>query len=344
VVDTERPNVILQPLPTRPASNGLSAVGVKWDVRDENLDLNALQLSVRWAGRGQWVPIRDIRIEPSGEDTRSIQPGNRMEYRLVARDKAGNIGEQTVIVGSDVGQRFVGQPDGDRGSAFGTGRAVNRPKYKLVNDKRVALESAIREKGKSGIAALELWVTTNRTDWKKVEAQPELSGNSEKPKLIFDAPQDGLYGFTIVARSGANIGDSPPTARDEPQIWVEVDTQKPEAKFHEVRFALPNDPRTMLVTWEASDKNLDVQPIILQYTESDSPQDKDWKDVNPSGPLSNTGKHVFPTPNISGFKFRLRMKVFDRAGNQTVVEYEKPIVVDLVRPRVEITDAVPAKP
>jgi hypothetical protein len=342
VVDTERPSVILQPLPTRPANDGFVAVGVTWKVTDDNLDLRNLRLEVRWAGQSHWVPITDKQIGPQGDDIRSIRPGQRMEYRLRARDKAGNVGEQSVVVGSDVGPASPGLSD--RFNTVGTGRAITRPKYTLVNHNRVAIDFVVKEKGKSGIAALDLWVTTNRADWKKVEQSGSAPVDSDKVVLYFDAPQDGLYGFTGVARSGANIGDLPPTSRDEPQIWVEVDTKPPEAKFLEVRFALPNDPRTMLVTWEASDKNLDVQPIILQYCEGNEPQsDKDWKDVNPAGPLSNTGKHVFPTPNISGFQFRLRMKVFDRAGNQTVVTYEKPIVVDLVRPRVEITGASPAK-
>jgi len=350
VVDTKAPVVFLQSLPIREKGDGSFVVGVKWDLKDDNLDPRSVRLDVRWVGQVNWVQVpTEARLPAQGDYFWTFQPDyRRMEVRLSARDKAGNPANQLVVVGSGVGPAVASGPDGsERFNTVGTGRAIARSRFTLVNKPNIALEYHVLEKGKSGIASVELWVTQNRTDWKKVEQAGEPQINGDKASLVFNAPQDGLYGFTMVARSGANIASqAPPTARDEPQIWVEVDTKPPEAKFLEVRFALPNDPRSMLVTWEAADKNLDVQPIILQYCEENSSDEKAWKDINPTGPLSNTGRYVFATPNLSGnaFKFYLRMKVFDRAGNQTKLVYDKPIVVDLVRPRVEITDAMPAKP
>ena len=122
---------------------------------------------------------------------------------------------------------------------------------------------------------------------------------------------------------------------------MEVVTKSPEAKILDVKFANPNDARAITIAWTASDKYLLPNPIILEYRVKDS--DK-WQEL--SSPLPNTGKCTVATPPLANndYQFFLRMRVIDRATNQTEVIYEKPIVVDLIRPRVEITDALPAKP
>src|SRR5262249_2792855 len=89
VVDTPKPDVILRRFSPRPG-----VVGVQWEVRDENLDTNAIRLEGRWAGQEQWLPLdADGRPGASGERTWSLQPTQRLEVRLRASDLARNVGE-----------------------------------------------------------------------------------------------------------------------------------------------------------------------------------------------------------------------------------------------------------
>ncbi|MFL5341251.1 MAG: hypothetical protein ACJ8F7_13975 [Gemmataceae bacterium] len=334
VIDTERPTILLRPLQSKPSQRnpGEVVVGVQWDVQDDHLDPRGVRLEVRWAGQGVWRPILDKQIGPQGEDTRSFDSRARMEYRLTARDLAGNEASQVVVVGAGGGAN-VGRSNDPGGTGHGRGS------FRLLNSMDIVLPFSVREKGPSGIANYDLWMTIDRKEWKKVSGAPFTEG--DKPTVTYHADKDAVYGFTIIAHSRANLSYPAPKDGDEPQFWVEVDTTKPEAKFLDVKFASPNDARAITVTWIASDKNLEATPILLEYRVKET--DK-WQELAP--PMPNTGKYTVATPQLgtSDYQFFLQMRVIDRAGNQLVVPYEKPIIVDLIRPHIEITDAMPAKP
>jgi hypothetical protein len=335
VVDTEKPTISLRPLPSKPtATPGQISVGVQWDVQDDNLDPRSLRLDVRWAGQGQWSPITDKPITAHGEDIRGIPDRLRMEVRLTARDYAGNEAAQTVMVGAGGGLTS------DSGGYATTPSSTRRRGVVLLNRHDFTLEFAVREKGPSGIAGYELWMTTNRKDWKKVPAEFKSPGDTEKATVSTRVEKDDYYGFTIIARSGANLSRPQPKDGDEPQIWVEIDTKPPEAKITDVTFQMPNDNRAIVITWTAKDEHLEASPISFEYRVKDTDP---WKEL--AYGLPNLGKHTVATPQLGSndYQFFIRMKVVDRAANQTVVEFPKPIVIDLIRPHVEITDVMPAK-
>ena len=144
---------------------------------------------------------------------------------------------------------------------------------------------------------------------------------------------------SLIATSRANLSQPPPTSSRDVQVFVKVDTKAPEAKLVEVKFAQPIDPQYLTISWQASDENLGATPISLQYALEENPTDgSKWRDLT-EDPLTNTGRQVVKTPGIPGFQFWVRLRVVDLAGNETIVKYPKPVILDLVRPRVEVTDA-----
>ena len=334
IVDTEKPTISLRPLPSKPtATPGQISVGVQWDVQDDNLDPRSLRLDVRWAGQGQWAPITDKPITSHGEDIRGIPDRLRMEVRLTARDYAGNEAAQTVMVGAGGGLTSEG------GGYATTPSNTRRRGVRLLNKRDFHLEFAVREKGPSGVVKYELWRTTNRKDWQKV-SDVNPTGEDGKARVPASVTEDGLFGFTIVAYSGAGLSQPQPKDGDEPQAWVEVDTKPPEAKILDVKFITPNDNRAIVITWTAKDEHLEASPISFEYRVKDSDP---WKEL--AYGLPSIGKHTVATPQLgaSDYQFFIRMKVVDRAANQSIVEFPKPIVIDLIRPHVEITDVMPAK-
>jgi hypothetical protein len=341
-VDTTLPSIALKSMPPRPLNNGEVAVGVMWDVRDAYLDLSSLRLEGRYDGSTQWMPIQTRPVQARGEETWRIPPDRKLEVRLTARDQARNVGEATVTLGRNVGVMTGGT--GEAGE-YGMGRsAPHSPGIRLVNNRKITLDFKIRDRGPSGVGSIDLWVTRNRQDWKKIEPSSQLPGDgAETASLTFQAPTDGTYGFTIIARSRANLAQPDPIRGDEPMVWIEVDETKPEAEFVEVKFATPGDPRSLMVTWKATDKNLDPQAVILEYSET---QNGDWK-LLAEGLATNSqglGRHTMATPVIKSYQFWLRMRVVDRAGNQKEVVYDKPINIDLTKPSIEILDVKQGKP
>src|SRR5262249_29867974 len=158
----------------------------------------------------------------------------------------------------------------------------------------------VRERPPSGLAGIDLWVTRLGNDWKKhPHPFPVPDASKDEAAITFDAPEDGTFGFTMIATSKAGIASRPdPKSNDPPQVWVEVDTTLPEAELRTVKLANPTDPRTLVLEWKASDKNIEALPIIFEYAEIDT-QDNVGKWQELTTPLPNSGRYVCATPQLS---------------------------------------------
>ena len=174
----------------------------------------------------------------------------------------------------------------------------------------------------------------------------EVAGNTQP---------EGLYGFRIVAQSGAGLSKGPPVAGDAPELRVHVDLSKPVLKLWS---PTPDPSRrdTLILTWEAQDSNLADRPIALEW--SDSPNGR-WRAITPEagnagGAISTVGYNAPVTtriPNTGRFAWRvpadmpthrvyLRVRAVDLAGNEGVVATPEPIQIDLNKPEARIQGIV----
>lgn len=316
-VDTHPPSVRLAPLTPQ------DGVGVEWDVRDDNLDLSTLRVEWRGPGSTTWQALQ---VEPAAQGRRTWQAGAAAieELRLQVRDKAGNLGEgHTTLSGRRTDQRTY--PGGNSG-----GTAA--PPVRLVNSKNISIHFKVEDKGASGVT-LELWWTRDggRT-WQKCREQVP-----EQPPCIVPAPDEGMYGFTLVARSGVNLGDQPPQSGEPPQVWVEVDLKVPQVRLTSVEVGRGQDANKMTIRWSASDRNLDERPIRLEYAVDRAGP---WQEI--AAQLPADGSHAWIVPP-EGVRYYVRAVARDRANNVGVAETPKPIVVDLSRPRGVILEVQPVR-
>ncbi len=149
--------------------------------------------------------------------------------------------------------------------------------------------------------------------------------------LTVEVPEDGVYGFTMVVKSGAGLGKPPPQAGDVPQLLVEVDRTPPQAWLFPLR--ADGARRDALVfTWKAADKNLAVNPITLQWARQPSGP---WETIG-APELPNNGQYVWQVPVNVPAQVYLRLVVRDTAGNTGVAETPQPVLVDLSEPEVRI--------
>ena len=346
VIDTQPPDVRFQAAQTRQRTDGNVIVGINWEITDAYLDANSVRLEGRWAGGlPGWRDLSErMGVPAKGQKEWTLRPNQRMEVHLSAMDRAGNRTDRYLVLGAGVGQTTGSSLE--PGGAPANTNSYGQPGFKIVNDRKIKLQFKIGERPKSGIGSLELWATRSGNDWRKVEQpfSPPEEGKDDA-EIVYEVPQDGTYGFTLVARSKANVSQTPPSGNQPPQIWVVVDTQLPEASLTSIKFAQANDPRTLVLTWKAKDEHLEAMPVIFEYAVVDKAGvPTAWKPL--TEPLSNTGRHVCATPQLpdNAYQFKVRMNVFDRAGNVAVVEYKDPISTDVSPPRVEIFDVKPTKP
>jgi len=93
VVDTFPPTLLLEPEERRG-----SAASVRWEVKDENLDLKTLILEYQVEGAGSWrrVPIRRPKL--IGAQQWDAGTAEALKVRASVADKAGNVREAMIEV------------------------------------------------------------------------------------------------------------------------------------------------------------------------------------------------------------------------------------------------------
>ena len=211
------------------------------------------------------------------------------------------------------------------------GSSRTAPRY--VNSKRISLNYEIKEEGPSGTSAVELWVTRDGTGWDK-----HVEDASHQPPLVVEVKEEGLYGFTLVARSGVGLVERRPRAGDSPQVWVEVDLHEPVVAFVDAKVDPGPDTGKLTIAWKATDKNLGREPITLSYSkEPEGP----WTPIG-TGPQPNSGSYVWHMQAGLPYQFYVQVEATDKAGNVGKGRTKELVKVDLKKPKSIILDVGPA--
>jgi len=328
IIDTAPPRITLQPAPPRQGE-----VGVSWNIQDDNPDLalgDALRLEFRHAGSATWF---NLPINPQANQFFwNPNTSSPVEVRMRVRDRAGNWGEALTTVSLGGGAAPVPQPGFEQPSGLAQPPlAANR---KLVNTKRITLNYELKEVGPSGVALIDLWFTQDGRSWHKYPPRPGEDPNQKA--ISFDVAGEGMYGLTLVAKSGVGLSERPPQIGDPPQIWIEVDLTKPVVQLHSVAVGQGPEKGKVTFTWSAYDKNLGKDPIALSYAEQVTGP---WTPIAQG--LANTGRYVWTMPERVPFQFLVKVEAADLAGNLGEAISEGAIKVDLSQPKVNITNVVP---
>jgi hypothetical protein len=201
------------------------------------------------------------------------------------------------------------------------------PLMRMVNSKRVTLNFKVDDVGPSGLSGVELWYTQDCKDWKKHDAPPQAHS------YVIEVDEEGMYGFTLLAKSGLGLGKEPPAPGDLPQVWVMVDLSKPVVTLGEITPNVNGKTGSVAIRWKATDKNLGSTPVGLYYAE---------KEAGPWLPIAtaqeNSGRYVWQVPASAPPSFFVRVEATDLAGNLGRAQTAKPVLLDTSRPTVSILD------
>jgi hypothetical protein len=146
--------------------------------------------------------------------------------------------------------------------------------------------------------------------------------------LVFTAPEEGRYGFTVVVKGGSGMSGERPRAGQPPQHWVEVDVTPPTVKLFQLDLGVDDKAVKVTLRWSATDKNLTPRPITLSYAER---PEGPWHSI--AEKLENTGRYVWEAAPEVPLRAYLRIQVTDRAGNVATAATTAPILLDASRPR-----------
>jgi hypothetical protein len=218
-------------------------------------------------------------------------------------------------------------PSGDFARSTRSAGGTKPANCQLVRNPEISLDYTIEDEGPSGVSIVELWVTMDmgRT-WQRVGEDPD-----RRSPFQVNLGDDGIFGLTLVAKSGVGLGDRPPAPGDQPQSWVEVDAAPPHLQVFTPEIGKGSQAGSVTITWSAEDSNLGDRCITLLYTDGAR---GDWKTI--ASAIENTGRHVWRIDGQVPYKFRVAVEVTDLAGNRTMQESSE-ITVDTSKPRPRIS-------
>lgn len=335
-IDTQSPQVTLNALPMQ-----ADQVGVEWDVRDDTLDMNSLVLEWRPAnasGGGQWVAL-NIERQAYGRKTWLPNVRGPIDVRMRAADRFQRQGSAFITL----------RPNEAAGTAFprNDGRPpspqpqqptpptspATGPNIKYINSLTMKLNYTLEDVGPSGVSAVELYLTSDGRNWKLHATNP-----TKEPPFEVKLPREGVYGLILVVKSGVGLGDMPPQMGDPPQMWVEVDKEKPVVQLLGAEASRGAEGPLLTITWTANDKNIAPTPISISYAESKSGP---WNPIAQN--LDNTGSYTWRVPPNTPYKFFVRVEAVDKAGNVGMMESLRPAIIDLAVPKGRLigVEAVP---
>jgi hypothetical protein len=226
--------------------------------------------------------------------------------------------------GSGVTSERIEPPPVDQARAVSGAAPPPGVRPRMVNSPRFELEYDIESVGPAGIAKVELWATRDggRT-WTSYGIDPD-----NRSPMSVTVAGEGMYGFRIVVESGAGLRGAPPASGDEPEIWIGVDTNKPEARLTTAELGGGDRSGELTIHWEASDAMPAARPVALSYSPTPGGP---WTTV--AAGLANSGSYTWRLDNRVPDRVYLRLEVRDEAGNVQSFEAADPVSLDPVRPR-----------
>ncbi|MFL5327950.1 MAG: hypothetical protein ACJ8C4_03475 [Gemmataceae bacterium] len=332
------------------AGNRPNVVGVEWDVRDEHFDSSHFVMEYRVPGQSEWV-AQSVDAKSTGTQFWELTTAPKIEVRLRVADRAGNEAEATIALQPGSSGSSASTNSNPNSDPFPNNSATStpsgRPAIHYINSTQIAIPFRISSVGPSGVQVMDLWYTRDlgRT-WQKMPRANDDNvtlpttpgeGDALRKQFVFTAPSEGLYGFTVVLRSGVGIGDADPRPGDGPKQLVEVDVTKPELEMRVSRGA-GIEVRNVTIEWSARDKNLAERPVTLLHSAT---KDGPWEPI--VADQDAKGRYVWTVPDSGPFQFYVQARAVDKAGNATTSISNDRITVDLNRPKAEFDVPTPAK-
>ncbi|MFM7150382.1 MAG: hypothetical protein ACKO23_11110 [Gemmataceae bacterium] len=200
----------------------------------------------------------------------------------------------------------------------------NDGQTRMANSRRIKLNFEIKDVGPSGLAGVDLWITSNGKAWKKLEAPVQAE------PYVLEVDEDGKYGFTLIARNGLGQSQPAPVAGDQPQTWVIVDTKQPEARWLEATAIKNGQGHQVDLAWKVDDTNLGSRPVTLHYAESEQGP---WKMMGLD--FEAQGRHTWQAPQGLR-KLHVKLEARDQAGNVITSIWPQPLFVAESTPSIKI--------
>lgn len=327
--------------------------GVEWVATDDNLDPDGVRLQAKRPNWPEWKTEDKRAFKANDRWAWQLQPGEVLDVRVLARDRAGNEAYSVPVQVSGNGGAFsTGLPRLGSDAPLTGSPGLPQPRIDYVKTPNFDIDYKIDKAGRSGIEAAELYIQKpGRGGWQKGDRYPlpktAFTGDSLKLKYAAPENDEGVYGFYVAPESGAGLKAPPPGPNAQPMVYVTYDKTPPHLQITGVRVGTGAGKGPVVeIMWETFDQNLLPDPISLDFAlDKNAVQ---WSEIrnrlppgSERGDAQNlrryVGQFTWEVPDEKLWKFHVRARCVDKAGNSTTHVYKDAVVVDLDVPAASIT-------
>ncbi len=201
-----------------------------------------------------------------------------------------------------------------------TGSVGRTEQVQYVKWRRLRLPCRYKTDGAAAVVGLRLFWT--KDDGNKWHVFPKEGLLEPEKTLVFEAPEDGAYGFRVQAVDAAGHFSPAPGPGDEPTLRVVVDTTKPEIEIRAPVGSLSfYSGQVVTLRWVVRDSNLPPDPVNIFYVRDGEaeaiPIEADRKGYPSEGELSwalplqeGSISFVFATEDLAGNRAEKRCGPF----------------------------------
>lgn len=203
-----------------------------------------------------------------------------------------------------------------------------KPKLRYINQPRVAVSFEVTNRGSSGVSASELWATRENQSWRCIARK-----EGDASPIAANLTEEGVYHLKMVFVAGSGRSSGVPSAGDEPEEWVVLDTTLPQVSLFGVK-AVPNKAGWISIHCQAIDAHLEEKPLKLEW----SADNQRWQPITDW--IQNTGAIDWQPPEGAPPRIYLKLTARDKAGNEAECRTPKPVNIDMVVPMGKVTGVV----
>jgi hypothetical protein len=178
------------------------------------------------------------------------------------------------------------------------------------------LEYDLDDTGRWGVSKVELWGTRDGgKSWHSFARDDD-----HRSPLVVTVDEEGIYGFRVVVDIAGSAATAPPSAGDEPELWVSVDLCRPVVELTAIERGDGNLADHLIFRWNVADDNLEPRPIALFYS---SRPTGPWSAIATS--LEDTGEYAWRVERYVPARFYVRVEARDTAGNLAAFQTREPV-------------------
>lgn len=202
----------------------------------------------------------------------------------------------------------------------------------LVGNLRVSLNYAIDGIVPSAVTKLEAYaVHEDSRRWMKIGEDSDRTSPIE-----VTLPAEGRWGIHL-AVSAAMRPAAPPTANEQPDWWIEVDTTAPLVSIDSATLGQGDETGLLVLQWSIRDKHLKSDTVDAYWS---SHAEGPWQPI--ARGLRAEGPYRWPIPREAGARVFIKIEAQDRAGNVGRAVTPQPVSLEAPRPRGRVLGINPA--